>query len=387
MNISSLPPKLREMAERNKTEKGATGLASAFVWSNSPEGHVFWSKIESGKIPKEYTQLLNIKTEKMQKTTAISLAKARAFPAKDLVNGQEFLTKQGKIHIVKQKNGTIYVCSNYIEVDGGKPRPMPAGYKYGYNLFSYSVVDLTCGERFSAFKSVEEVADVKMKFTESFNVRGTYGLLKAFKEEAIELGWEWVGTELGKGATMMGFWGDDGQFSGATNSGGYTYDLPAEWEDALSSAGEKEEVDDVEYVKCMTDDYTSDGITKGRIYKRDLSYECDYDYRIEEDDQGDEATWDKDDFEASTEEEYDAQGVNISSVGGYTINIKEVKINGYLPMKMVCIGCVDSQQVYSLGALQTLRDVMCSDDGTNEKEGVTFTLEQVEALIEACGGE
>lgn len=313
---------------------------------------------------------------------AIPLNKARNWPVKDLTTGMKFQTKQGKIYIHKTKGGNVYICSNIPSLDMTRPRPMPVGYKYGRCVAcaGQSYTNLTCGGNLSAFKQEETKLEEsgRMKFTETFRVRGPVALLKALIEEAEKLGWRYKGFAINKTTTELNF--TEGIIDSGSSGGGYIYNLPEEWAGAMSDAESQEEVDDVEYLECIID---VDGITKGRIYKRDMSEINDYFYTIEEPDYiyGD-CCHDRDRFKPSTEWAFEEQGVNISSVGGHKINIQKVKINGYAEMELVCIGCKESEQIYSLGALRALRDAMCDDEATFEEENVTFSKEQVEALIE-----
>lgn len=324
--------------------------------------------------------LINIKQKNMT-TKAIAIAKARTWPAKDLTNGQKFLTKQGEIYIHKLKDGRIWVLSNNSILDGNTPGRMPAGWKYSYYLHVGgsipTTIDLTCNGRLSAFK--EYVGE--QQFSADIVVSGVPSLLKAIKEEAEELGWEFSGDEITKSTRALHF--NKGVF-GVCPELGVDFVLADEWDYVMEEIAEKE--DNVEYLECVVDDEVENGITKGRIYKRDADeeYHDENDYCIEEGDfEYADLHWDRSSFKPSTEEAFEAQGVNISSVGGHKINIKEVKINGYKSMKMACIGCAGSQQVYSLGALKVIYDVMCDNEGTFDEEGVDFTKDQVEALIEA----
>lgn len=361
------------------------------IWANDIDE---WTYTEVSKEEREWMDacgkagkvieksLINNKSKTM--TTAITPAKARVFPTKDLVDGQKFQTKQGEIEIVKQKSGQCYVLCNIPTLNGGMPRSK-RGYTNGWNLYSGATVDLTCGGKLTAIKKVEGVTEEE--FAQNFRVSGTKGLLKAFKEDAQELGWKFVGKEISGNGRMVF---DKGEFwVGNDSVDDGTYELSYEFGDALDAAGDKRAVDKTEYLLCISDEYVTGGVTKGRIYKRDISEEDpdeDDGYCIMNSDRtdgGEDTYFPRSIFVPSTKEAFEAQGPNISSVQGYKINIQTVKINGYHEMKMACIGCQSSEQVYSRGALETLRDVMCNDEAEFYDEGVVFTKEQVEALIEA----
>lgn len=336
---------------------------------------------EQGYTEIKIDDLLINKKQTNMTTKSINIAAARKWPTKDLENGQKFLTKQGEIQIVKNKS-SIYVVHNNFCASGAKPRSMPSGFKYGYILDRSpfkTLQNLTCGARFSAFK--QQVEDTrKMQFSGEFKVSGAPSLLKALKEEAEEIGWKYVGEEINKNTEALSF--EKGNF-GIASKTGIDYVLALDWEYTIKALKDMEEINDAEYLLCVQDS-VQDGITEGRIYKRDMSNtDVDY-YELEEVDfDYGQTNWSKYYFVPSTKEEYEGQGVNISSIGGYKINIKEVKINGYEPMKMVCIGCIKSQQVYSLGALQVIYDVMCDSIAEYEEEALVFSKEQVVALIRA----
>lgn len=341
-----------------------------FKFTSATSQEIEWMK----KCAKE-DKYLPIKQTNM---TKIAIKKARNWPTEDLKNGQEFTTAQGKIQIVKNKS-SIYIVHNSPAKEGLKPRTMPAGFKYGYCIDSAtfsSTQDLTCGY-FTAFKQEDVVKN--MRFTGMFKVAGVVSLLKALKEEAEALGWKFTGEDISKNTQALIF--DEGEFYISPDNIWANYSLAYEWDQVLENLKEQEEVDDCEYVECIEDN-PMEGITLGRIYKRDLALTDEDCYYIEPDYDGGNNYHLRESFKPSTQEAYEAQGPNISSVGGYKINIKEVKINGYQPMKMACIGCADSQQVYSLGALSALYEVMCGSEATYKSEDVTFTREQVSALID-----
>lgn len=338
----------------------------------------------------ELNLLLNIKNE--EKTmTKITAAKAKTFPFSQLKTGRAFYSQQtGKGEIVIEGN-SVYIVHNNVAYKGS--RPMKAnGFPYGWCLSSaYSPkVDLTYKGKFGDIQLGDVVEE---QFKNSFLVKGTPALIKAFKEEALEAGWTFKGAATSAIYKSLYFChkGDSVQSGAHFRLDGEAcskvFILPGQWDLAIKAMKEKEAKKEVkvEYIKFNKDGQEEDGLVKGRTYKvvRKLSENV---YEVISDNGETIEAWEGE-WSVGTKADFDSQKVYVGHIGGYKVNIQTVKIRGYHDMKVACIGCKDSEQVYTVGALETLRDVMKSKSlkkAENEGEGVEFTLEQVEALLEAC---
>lgn len=336
----------------------------------------------------ELNAIFNKTIEKtMKKITAI---KAKKFPVSELKTGMEFSSTQLKGQIVLQGNN-VFIVHNVGSREGGRPSIMPKGFKYGWNLgYSVTHTDLTYGGQFSNIQLGGETTE-KTAFKNSFVVTGSPALIKAFKEEAIVAGWTFKGPATS--ATYKAFYfchkGDE-VYSGAhfrldgEAACAKKFSLPAQWDLAVKAVGEKEK-EKLEYLKFNVNGQEAEGLVKGRTYKITKTGGL-YAYMVIGDN-GENTGVEEGEYVPGTKAEFDSQKAYVGHIGGFKVNIQTVKIRGYNDMKVACIGCKDSEQVYTVGALETLRDVMNSKGlkkAENNNEGVEFTIEQVEALLEAC---
>ena len=339
----------------------------------------------------ELNLLLNIKNEEktMKKITAV---KAKKFPVSELKTGMKFFSTQtGEGQIVLQ-GGTVFIIHNHpINAHGGKPDTMPKGFLYSWNLGRYMPIDLTYSGKFTNIQLGGEIIE-KTAFKNSFVVKGTPALIKAFKEEALEAGWVFKGAATSTTYKNLYFCHKgDSVHSGAHfrldgEACSKIFTLPGQWDLAIKTMKEKEVVKEkLEYLKFNVTGQESDGLVKGRTYKITKTGGT-FTYEVMGDN-GETIGVEEGEYVPGTKAEFDSQKAYVGHIGGYKVNIQTIKIRGYNTMKVACIGCKDSEQVYTVGALETLRDVMNSKGlkkAENNDEGVEFTIEQVEALLEAC---
>ncbi len=343
-------------------------------------------------------KLLNIQT----KTTNMAIKNPKSVLRSSLKNGTKLTSTQCKnmaIHIDSGK--CMYIVHTSTSAHGSKPSPMPKGYTYSWSLgVGTTNVDLTCNGVFTSIA----LAGGETKFKNSFCVKGSRAIVKAFQEEAVEAGWKMQMANTGQlglvfNGSLKEVSGIKGQqcYPSTATYGTKTFNLPGDYTAALAFAKETEaipiEAPIPEYVECLKDSAGSNpAFHKGRIYKVNVkdTKDCDgEEICVDESDDGDYDSWNKVNFKPSTEDAFDEQSPVLYNIMGNPIVIIKQAINkggkNYGTIPLACIGCVDSQQVYSLGALETLRDTLethCKGKGTHEGEGVDFTQEQVETLID-----
>lgn len=297
----------------------------------------------------------------------------KAFPRSSLKTGMSFNCTQIKNGQLVIKGEDAHIVHNVSKYDGGKPRPMPKGFRYGWSLGSSSKVDLTYRGKFTnisvgAPAKEAVVTEGKGGFKNSFRVKGTKSLLRAFAEEAKLAGWKQQG---GEDASILFF--NAGPDSGlksqsfwwAANAGGKkTYTLPKDWETAIKAAKEKGVTTPAipAYVKCIIG--AAGQFTVGRFYKTNKGPD-DGTYYIAKDDIGSITNGlAKSCFVAATEVAFKAQGP--------------------LWKPAIRIGCNESRQLYTKQSLITLLCVMKQYGAGKTKhchEEVTFSPNMVRKFI------
>lgn len=343
---------------------------------------------------------INIKTEKMA-TKKLTKAQAVVFPVSSLKEGMTFDSKELKGVIAISATKTIHVVHNGSAYHGSAPHPMPTGYKHGWQLnITKNTVDLTYSGQFSGITlgTAKKATAVKGEgaFSNSFVVTGSKPLIKAFIEEATAAGWKWRGPKFAsKGNTYDSLYfvhkGDsihEGCHFRADAQTAHTkkYALPGGWDGAIAAAKAKAKaVAKVpEYVTCTTG--VGGQFTKGRIYK--TTKESFGVYYIAKDDSGSTTNgMDKSNFVPATEAAFKKQRplfVPTTRVGGYTVSVRTFTQAPYGAVNMIGIGCYDSQQIYSLAALETILCILKTKkvgDIEHCDRGVRFNVEIVTNLI------
>lgn len=340
----------------------------------------------------ELELLLNIKTTKMTKTTTkmttIPAVKAKKFPQDKLVNGQA-ISIGAVSGVICKEAGNVYVCTNSARFEGSTPTKLPVGYKNGWTLGGYPNVDLTCGKTGVVKLGPAKAVAGEEQFCNTFTVMGSKGLLKAFAEEAIELGWKQHGKVDFTSYKNLYFHaaGDiimKGQmFREDGINGGTSYMLPLQWDLALSAAKQKKAVSVIpDYIKAIA---SSTNITKGRFYEVIAGSSASI-YKFK-DDAGKLNGWGAENFVAATKTAFTAQKplfVPLKYIGDWAVKIKTATVTGYDSIPVICIGCTDSQQVYTKESLKTILCTMTVADKKTVRHcdrAVTFTPDMVKTLI------
>lgn len=357
--------------------------------------------------------LLNIKKTNMAtKMTAVAAATAKAFPKIALKTGMPISGTgiKGDAIIVKEGN-TVFICSNSTTLDGSAPIKK-YGFKYGWTLRNRgtTTVDLTYSGRFSSIKlgavpvakkavktPVKKAAKTttgKTEFVNSFGVVGSKTLLKAFAEEAVAAGWNHDKSTSAAGYPDLYFTtthdGVSPAFSfradGVKSVKPAPFKLPAQWDAAIKAMKEKKVVTKFP-IYCIAKGNCSNQYTKGRIYK--ITKEHKGTYFTATDDNGSTTNgWGKEQFTLSTEKAFKAQAplfVPIKTLGGWSVSVSRASVPGYgtAGIPVICIGCTDSQEVYTKKSLASLLYALKScGPVTHGLRGVKMDVKTVETLIQ-----
>lgn len=347
--------------------------------------------------------LLKIKKTNMA-TKMTAVAAAKAYPMAKLKTGMPISATgiKGNAIIVKEL-GSVYICSNSSTLNGSEPADKH-GFKYGWCLSSGTKIDLTYGRRFSniklgavpvAAKTVKapvKKAAGKGEFVNSFGVVGSKTLLKAFGEEAMAAGWNHDKSTSAAGYPDLYFTTtDDGvspafsfRADGVKSVKPAPFKLPAQWDAAIKAMKEKKAVAKFP-IYCVAKNSCGNQYTKGRIYK--ITKEFDGVYFTATDDQGSTTNgWGKEQFTLSTEKAFKAQAplfVPIKTLGGWSVSVSKATVPGYAGIPVICIGCTDSQEVYTKKSLASLLYALKScGPVTHGLRGVKMDVKTVETLIQ-----